>query len=438
MTGPAPRRRLTPDQYDYLRTEKGWSDEELQKNGLDLPATKSLGTAAFPWKQEAVEGGSGWARPTGADQPVTTLPPGSSQPLRQESGLEHGLGLARNAVQGATGNWYDELAGLTGLSGDALGALFEGKAKIPNFEQVLGAYRKHRDSERAAQQDYESQHPIEGGLAKTLGGAATAAGGFFTAPAAVASELIPTAVQTIAKGAAAGGGYSGAAGLGAGEGPAGDQVVSALEQGKTGLMLGAAIPAGVMGAKIAAPFAHDLITLPGTLGRLARGGSAVNKLMTRPPPSLGRVVGEIAPTETPAASPAAMNTQVAAAKAALRKMGTAEADIPAALAKMKFPEADPAIQRQALETMLTGESPVIPETLARKQAGHSDAWLARRNQLQGINQPASEPTMTEAEYRAVTSDPANLGTLLAASLEQLKRTGRSGSIGSLRPLPKRP
>lgn len=76
---------------------------------------------------------------------------------------------------------------------------------------------------------------------------------------------------------------------------------------------------------------------------------------------------------------------------------------------------------------------ILPETAARKQRGPSPAAIERRNQHAKdllARRSTEVSTMTPAQYDDITADPANLEALLSASLNQVKRLGRSGSLRS--------
>jgi hypothetical protein len=120
--------------------------------------------------------------------------------------------------------------------------------------------------------------------------------------------------------------------------------------------------------------------------------------------------------------------EIALAKVALRKMGTAERDIPAALQRMQF--------SQQVGKALQAKSDVLENV--GNPSRLSEEYIAKRNKLQGIQVGRSAsprattsevtPDMTMEQYNTLTSDPDNLEMLLTATRDFQEAHGRLPGI----------
>jgi hypothetical protein len=138
-----------------------------------------------------------------------------------------GKNVARSAIQGATFNFGDELAGL-----------------LP--EWIQKEYTGTPEEIRAKEKAFSGAHPVVSGLANAAGG--------FVLPGGAAGGALKGAKSiagTIARGAALGGAAGGLAGVGASEGGLAERAEGAVKPALAGAAIGGVLP-GVPGAVRAA------------------------------------------------------------------------------------------------------------------------------------------------------------------------------------------
>lgn len=215
------------------------------------PASAAPASGAAPWESDAV---------VGAPAPATSRQPAADKPLTSSTGEALGLG----AVQGATMNFGDELAGLHAAAGKNGGWLdtaqtvleapmgglptlirggvnmaadyLTGAGKPPEGQEgpaqpgAIDRYAAARDAFRARYKTVEQERPGAALAGNVAGG--------FAVPLARAGQGV-TALGRAVYGLVNGAIQGGVAGVGAGE-TAGDRAVGGIVGGGVGGLLGAA------------------------------------------------------------------------------------------------------------------------------------------------------------------------------------------------------
>lgn len=453
MTGPAPRQKITPEQYAKLQA-KGWSDQEIQADGLDLPATATVQSKFLP--------------------------------TRQESGFEHALGAVRSTVGGLTGGFNDEISGGSAAVTSLIQQLLGGQ--MPHG--VGDAYTQGRDAERSNQAQYQSAHPTEAMVTSTLGStvplalSALATGG--AAPAA-------TAAQAIGRGIVGTSAYAGADALGHAEGPPVDQMQAVNSAMRKGAIAGGLVPAiGITGGAVARAAGKDMgavrYLLPGGKRAFVRDLlSGLNGSGEPTPPTSGPV-------------PPVKPVPVAQLESTLRQLNFPEERIQRALWEQfqwgapPEPPVDPLALGRTAARMMAGQPPKSGDIVKLMQSAPAQDLEAIINKGQptqpvvrqgpigtniqtvwkrgaagemGLTPVGEEPaapapkvnpnrlsekmiakrvahlkasvaenavprTITAEQYDAITKDPANLEALLQLTLDRLKEGKTAAGLGTKR------
>jgi len=185
------------------------------------PWEKYGGGAAKPKPWEKYGGAVAAEPPEG-----TVLGKASGQVM---SDGEYARGLGANVIQGATGGFGDEAAGISASLGGGLMPLSMGAAAaIAGREDMIPGYAGARDQFRGVRNDFAEKRPVAAAIGQLAGSIPT----IVAAPAGRAASY----GGRIAQGIGIGAGYGAVAGVGEGEGGTGGRLLSgAMGAGVGGL-----------------------------------------------------------------------------------------------------------------------------------------------------------------------------------------------------------
>lgn len=205
------------------------------------------------------------AMPPGAPPAAGNATTSANGAMAAQPQVSGGRALLEGAVQGATANFGDELAGVQEASG--LPSYVGSYARTPigaarlAYEAIAGrgsatsAYEAGRDRARQLLAAAEKQHPVLSAVGQIAGAVALPVGGGLGAAGLGARML---------RGAAVGAGYGAASGAGEGEG-ATDRVSRAVTGAALGGAVGGAVPAVAGGVRTAAEWANRALPVGGML-----------------------------------------------------------------------------------------------------------------------------------------------------------------------------